>query len=153
MTELHVTCELRDVAYLRDVLTPKFAEAHWEEVSSNKHYQVDLNWPVYEHLQSLNRLRIQVLFVNGEPEGYFVSVLAEHMHYRTMLQCVTDLFYISQPYRAHYTLRLFRFMEQVARESGAVRVNITYKVYKALAPIMKRLGYTPLEIVAVKHLE
>jgi hypothetical protein len=66
---------------------------------------------------------------------------------------LSDMFYISETCRASHALRLFREAENMARELKADKLHVIYKTYKSIEPIMRRLKYQQLEVVAVKNLE
>lgn len=132
---------------------PKFVEAHWQEVGRDKRYKPDLLWEQYELLESAGMLHILALFVDGEPEGYFIGILSPHLHYRSMRVFVSDMFYISEKCRAMQAVALFRETEKMARELGANKLHVIYKTYKNIEPIMRRLKFASVETVAVKNLE
>lgn len=148
----NVTCERKDAGYLLTVILPKFAQAHWEEVGQDKSWEPDPNVEAYHQLESDGNLYVLALMVDGEPEGYFIGILAPSLHYRSKLLMVSDMFYVSQEFRAKYAIRLFRAAEAMAADAGADKMFITYKLYKNVEPIMRRLRFTPLEQVAAKKL-
>ena len=148
-----VTFCVKPLAYLKDVLAPKFEHAHWEEVGRDKRYKPDLHWAYYEALDKAGMVHILVLLLDGEPEGYFVGLLSEHLHYKTMRVFTSDMFYVSERCRALHGVKLFREAESLARKLGAHKMNVTYKTYKNIEPIMRRLRFKPLEVIAVKNLD
>lgn len=141
-----------NLAYFREFVTPQFETLHWEEVGRDKRYKPDLMWEQYAALEQQGMLYILVLFLDGQPEGYFVGILSPALHYRTMLIMLSDMFYISKKCRAMHGVRLFREAEKMAREAGAHKIHIVYKIYKSIEPIMRRLKFQPMEVVAVKDL-
>lgn len=148
-----VTFRVMPLDYLRNALAPRFEHAHWEEVGRDKRYKPDLHWDYYAALDKVGMLHILVMFVDGVPEGYFVGLLSEHLHYKTMRLFTSDMFYVSESYRASYGVKLFREAEALARKLGAHKMHVTYKTYKSIEPIMRRLRFNPVEVVAVKNLD
>jgi hypothetical protein len=142
-----------NVLYFKHEVAPKFERLHWEEVGRDKRYKPDLMWEQYEQLEKLGMLHILVMLVNEQVEGYFVGILSPHLHYRTMRVFLSDMFYISKDCRAMHAVKLFREAEKLARDVGAHKMHVVYKTYKDIGPIMRRLKFQPMEIVAVKNLE
>lgn len=147
-----VECKLATVAYMRQELE-RFFFAHWKEVGQDKAWEPEANYPYYESLERKNMLRIVVLLVDDQPAGYFLFLLGEALHYRGKLIAHSDMFYICPKHRAQYAIRLFRAAEQYAKEAGAGKMYLSFKIYKDITPLTKRLGFKPIETVVVKSLE
>jgi len=148
-----VECQLETVDYLRDHIAPYLFAAHWAEVAQDKSWEPEPNWPYYRQLEIANMLRIVVLKVHGQPVGYFIFIVSESLHYRSHRLASSDMFYILPEFRAQYAIRLFRAAEAAARDAGAGKMYIAFKVYKDIAPLTKRLGFKHIEDVVVKSLE
>jgi len=146
-------CQEVSVHYLRTHIAPKLFQAHWEEVGQDKSWEVDMNWPYYEFLESQKMLRIVVLLLDAEPVGYFVFVVSPSLHYRTKVLASSDMFYIMPEHRAQYAVRLFRAAKASARAAGAHKFYLAFKVYKDITALTKRLGFKQIESVAVTTLE
>lgn len=147
-----VECGLQSVDYLQQEVSHLFT-AHWAEVAQDKGWEADANWPYYRALEAANMLRIVVLQIHGLPVGYFTFVVSESLHYRTHKLASSDMFYMLPQFRAQYAVRLFRAAEQYAREAGAGKMYIAFKIYKDITPLTKRLGFKHVEDVVVKSLE
>ena len=147
-----VECGLQSVDYLQREVSPLFT-AHWAEVAQDKKWEVDINWPYYRALEAANMLHIVVLQVHGLPVGYFIFVISESLHYRTHKLASSDMFYMLPQFRAQYAIRLFRAAERYAKEAGAGKMYIAFKIYKDITPLTKRLGFNHVEDVVVKSLE
>lgn len=143
---------LKNVDYLKTTIVPKFSAAQSEEVGFGDHEPADLHWAAYEALEGVGALYILVMLVDGEPQGHFVGVLSPLMHYRSKTALVSDMFYISKDYRARYAFRLFKEVDLLAKKLGADKVQIIYKVYRNIEPILRRLGYTDEERMASRKL-
>lgn len=148
-----VECGLVSVEYLEQEVAPRLFQAHWQEVAQDKGWEPDPNWPYYRQLELAGMLRIVVLRLHGLPVGYFLFVVSESLHYRTHKLASSDMFYILPQFRAQYAIRLFRAAERFAREAGAGKMYIAFKIYKDITPLTKRLGFTHVEDVVVKSLE
>jgi GNAT superfamily N-acetyltransferase len=147
-----VECRVVDVLYMLRELAPRFFEAHWAEVGQDKSWEVDINWPMYRKLELADMLRIVVLEVDGQPQGYFIMVISPSLHYQSHALASSDMFYIAPAFRARYAVRLFRAAEAYAKEAGAAKLYIPFKIYKPIFPLLKRCGFSLVESVAVKTL-
>ena len=144
--------ELVSVKYFRHLLVAQHGLAHWQEVGQDKSWPVDMYWDYYDLLERANKIQITALFVDGLPVGYFVSIISTSMHYQTHTVAASDVFYIAPDFR-QYAIRLFRAAEANAKSIGAEKLYLSFKVYKDITPITKRLGYKAIETVVVKSLE
>jgi hypothetical protein len=135
------------------VLAPKFTEAHWGEVGQDKSWGPQLCWEHYAALEQSGLLQVIVLFVDEAPEGYFISILGRPLHYGNQLVATSDMFYISETYRAAYAVRLFRAAKDFAKLAGAAKLYVHHKVYKDITPILNRLKFKPVEVVSSVSLE
>ena len=146
-------CELRPVSYMKEVLAPKFFQAHWAEVGQDKSWEVDCFWEFYQTLEYNDQFQITVLFVNNEPVGYFLGIIGHPTHYQSKTVLTSDAFYIAPEFRAQYSVRLFKAAEAFAKAVGVSKMYLHFKVYKDISPLTKRLGFQPMETVVAKSLE
>jgi GNAT superfamily N-acetyltransferase len=148
-----IECVLQSVTAFREHTPEAMFEMHWEEVAQDKNWRQDLDWGYYQSLESLNLLRIVVLRIHGITAGYFLFCVSPALHYRGKMLASSDMFYILPQFRAKYAVRLFRAAEAYAKEAGAHKMYIAFKIYKDISPLTKRLDFTHVEDVVVKSLE
>lgn len=123
--------------------------AHWHEVALN-HDEVPLNpdWDQYHLLQNLGQLQIVVFRISGKLEGYHVSILRSHLHYKSTLHGFTDVFYINPKFRkGGYGIKLFKFAEAEWKRRGVVKGFTATKIHKYLdiSTLLEWLGWIHIE--------
>lgn len=126
-------------------LKPMFP-AHWAELALNQD-KVPLD-PQYEvYLERENRG--EVLFVAARSEGsivgYFVGFVAPGLHYKTCLTLTMDIFWIRPESRGRAGMKLFRFVEQEAKNRGVKRMFVGSKLHKDASWLFEKLGYQEVE--------
>ena len=148
-----VKCEKLTVKQFRTMTPTCMFDAHWEEVAQDKQWPQELNWEYYQALEVVGALNIVGLLVNDLIVGYFLFCVSPALHYSGKSLASSDMFYIVPQHRARYAVRLFRSAEAYAKAAGANKMYISFKIYKDITPLTKRLGFTHVEDVVVKSLE
>ena len=92
-------------------------------------------------------------FQDGHLGGYIWGVIHPGLHYQTMMQATTDIFYVAPEHRkGTLGIRLFRAAEEVLRERGADRWMSGCKVAHPTGPLFARMGMRKFETMYVKSL-
>jgi GNAT superfamily N-acetyltransferase len=107
---------------------------------------LDPQYDVYLDREALG----QVMFICGRDKGeivaYFVGFVAPGLHYKTCLTLQMDIFYVKPGARgAMAGVRLFKFVEQEARNRGVQRMFVGSKMHKDASWLFERLKYTEVE--------
>lgn len=127
-------------------MIPLFPE-HWKELALNQDkVPLDPQYDVYLDREALG----QVLFVCGRDAGqivaYFVGFVAPGLHYKTCLTLQMDIFWVMPSARgAMAGVRLFKFVEQEARNRGVQRMFVGSKMHKDSSWLFERLQFTEVE--------
>lgn len=137
------------VEALRDELEnlkPMFP-AHFAELALNQDkVPLDPQYGIYLARED----RGEVLFVamrdRGVIAGYFVGFVAPGLHYQTCLTLTMDIFWVHPDHRGNGSgYRLFKFVEQEARNRGVQRLFVGSKLHKDASWLFQKLGYTEVE--------
>lgn len=134
-------------------LKPVFPQ-HWEELALNKDkVPLDPQYDVYLQREALG----QVMFICGRSVGeivaYFVGFVAPGLHYKTCLTLQMDIFYVKPEFRGSMAgVKLFRFVEQEAKNRGVQRMFVGSKMHKDASWLFERLKYTEVEKFYTKWL-
>jgi len=129
-------------------------EEHWEDIALNKDkIKVNPDWDTYYLLEDQGKLKIFTARLEGKLIGYFVVIVAPHIHYKDHLFACNDLIFVSKEYRKGRTgLKLIKFAEKYLKEDGVSVLNINTKNHKPFHSLMKFLGYNSIETVYSKYL-
>jgi GNAT superfamily N-acetyltransferase len=120
---------------------------HWKELALNQDkVPLDPQYEVYLEREAQG----QVMFVcgrdRGEIVGYFVGFVSPGLHYRTCLTLQMDIFWIHPKARGSMAgVKLFKFVEQEARNRGVQRMFVGSKMHKDASWLFERLKYTEVE--------
>jgi GNAT superfamily N-acetyltransferase len=124
-----------------------WAPAHWWEIAIFKDkIKLDVDWPRYQAIDDSGILRIITARDDGKLIGYFVGFLAENPRYKGLLRMQADIYYVARQYRGkHVGSGMFRFMEQVSRDLGAVEIVVGHKAHSDNSKFLEHLGYELIE--------
>ena len=80
-----ITYQQEFLESVRDDAQP-LLEAHWQEIALNKDIvPLDPDWDAYEQLEEEGKLFIFTARDGGQLAGYFVVIVAPHIHYKSTL--------------------------------------------------------------------
>jgi hypothetical protein len=127
----------------------KLLDAHWQEIALDKDaIRLDPDWENYEWLAKRGMLHIVTARDDGWLVGYHVSVIRPHAHYKSSLTCFSDIMYLSPQYRVGLTgYKLIKFFRDSVKAKGVQKIYMMTKLALDLDPILRRLGFTPIERV------
>jgi N-acetylglutamate synthase-like GNAT family acetyltransferase len=120
---------------------------HWREVALN-HAQVplDVDYERYDEMAARGAVHVVTARRDGLLIGYHVAFIAGHMHYRSTLHAVTDVYWIAPECRHGVTaIRLFQAVERELAKRGVKKLFTATKLHLDQGPLFERLGYKPVE--------
>ena len=125
---------------------------HWAEIALDQDtIPLDVDWERYAALDASGKLHIVTARdEHGTLQGYHISVVDTHIHYRTTLHAFLDVFWMAPDHRrglAGYTL--FRLVRETLKARGVVKHLQGHKlhVHGGLGTLFERLGYRKIEHV------
>lgn len=139
--------------------TPLFME-HWRELALNQDtIPLDPDFTRYFQMELVGLLHVLAVRDAGRLVGYAFLIVCPHLHYASSRWAALDMFWLKPAYRKGWSgVRLFRHVEQRARELGAVVLSGTEKQHFAngkqhrVGALFEFLGYDPIETVYAKRL-
>lgn len=122
-------------------------DAHWQEVALNRDaIKLDIDYELYARCERDEELHLVTARDDGWLVGYHLSVIRPHPHYRSTLHCTTDVFYLRPEYRKGMTgYKLLKFFLDSVRARGVKKIFMGTKMAIDIDPLLKRLGFTPIE--------
>jgi GNAT superfamily N-acetyltransferase len=128
---------------------------HFEEIAEDKAINgaPDPDIAHYAALSERGALHTLTARDDGRLVGYYVAIVTNNKHYRTVINGLGDLHYLLPEYRkGRVGIQLLIEAERMMREAGAM-VGITkVKLAHDHGPILERLGWRPFERVYAKVL-
>lgn len=127
--------------------------AHYEELCVTKEFELDPDYDAYKRLADCGWLRCITCRCDGELVGYIVFIVQPHLHYKSCLTAIEDIYYVKKEYRkGRLGLRLFMYAEQVLKGLGVNRIVMHTKVHMDNSRIFEYLGYKNTDKVFSKML-
>jgi hypothetical protein len=87
-----------------DQFLPEFKESlvelHYEEIALDQEaVPLDPDYDKYYQLESNNAFFLMTVRDDGVLIGYFIAIITPHLHYKSTLHALTDIYYIKPDYR------------------------------------------------------
>jgi len=133
------------------VLLPK----HWEEIAITRDkVPLDVDVDKYAELCDQGILHIVTARDDGKLIGYHVAMICGHLHYKSTLHGITDVYYLLPEYRGKMVgVRLFKEVEDDMRRRGVKKLYTGTKLHHDMGRMFERLGYKETERLYTKFLE
>ena len=125
---------------------------HWREIALN-HDEVplDIDWARYADLHEKGALHVVTARREGRLIGYHIAIITTHLHYRSTLHGITDVYYIVPECRHGVTgMRLFQAVERELKARGVRKLFTATKLHLDQGPLFERMGYRPVERLYAK---
>lgn len=125
---------------------------HWKEVALN-HSEVplDIDHDRYDALDAAGALHVLTARRGGLLIGYQVTMVTPHLHYRSTLHGITDVYWIAPECRHGITaMRLFQAAERELKKLGVRKLFTSTKLHLNQGPLFERLGFRPVETLYAK---
>ena len=135
-------------------LKPLFAE-HWREIGvDHEAIPMDMDYEMYDKYHEIGYLKITTVRADGVLVGYVFALLCPHLHYKSTLFALGDLYWLAPEHRKGAAgMRMFIEHEQYMRALGAKKMTTITKVFHNRVPMLEALGWKQQEIVMTKVLD
>lgn len=125
---------------------------HWHEIAlGHAHVPLDVDHERYDALCDSGALHIVTARDNGVLVGYHAAIVSGHLHYKSTLHGITDVYFVLPEYRQGFTgIRLFRRVKDEMRQLGVKKLITGAKLHTAngnSGKLFEFLGYDPTETV------
>ena len=130
-------------------------EKHWEEIAVNQD-KIKLN-PDFDKYVQMNDCGVLKVYTArddfGKLIGYFLVMLAPHLHYQDHVFAMNDILYVDPAYRGStVAYRLIKFVEKQLKEEGVSVLMINMKVHAPFDRFLEGLGFSNTERVYTKFI-
>lgn len=137
---------------------PPLFKKHWRELGRDKDdVPLDPNWDVYMEMSIAGKLRVTTARAGDELVGYVFNIVGPHLHYRSTLHSVVDMYWLDPRYRKGWTgIKMLRANEQMLDRTGVVRRMIAEHLQfkgvhgRMMRVVFKWLGYRPRDVLYAK---
>ena len=119
---------------------------HYKELSVTKTIPLEPDYETYFTLEKLGLSKVITCRKDGILIGYIIFVITPHLHYKSCVTAVEDIYYVTkQERKGRIGIRLFQFAEQYLKSMGVHRVMYSTKVHLDNSKLFEYLGYTYIE--------
>lgn len=125
---------------------------HWDEIAKNKELMtLNVNEGFYERGINAGRVVVVTARSLGKLVGYVVRFVFKHPHYEHVLCAEDDIHFLLPEYRRGLAgYNLIKNADALISTLGVKLLTIREKIGHEHPAMMKRLGYTPTDIVYTK---
>jgi hypothetical protein len=127
-------------------------ELHWREIALN-HAEVplDIDYARYDAMAAVGGLHVLTARRVGTLIGYHVALISPHLHYRSTLHGITDVYWIAPECRHGITaVRFFQAVERELKRRGVRKLFTATKLHLDQGSLFEYLGYKPVERLYAK---
>lgn len=145
MTVVFRTELLRDV---RAEAMPLLRQ-HWEEIALNRdRVPLDPDWEMYDLIERAGRFHVTTARRDGSLVGYASYFVGQNLHYRSLHQAESDIFFLGRPERRGLcAMRMLDAAEASLRARGVNKFIYRTKDHFDLGPLLLRRGCVLIEHV------
>ncbi len=135
-------------------MKPLFAE-HWHEIGvDHEECPMDMDYEVYEKYHEIGYLKITTARAEGKLVGYCMALVCTHLHYKSTLFGLGDLYYLDPEYRKGAAgMQMFMAHEKAMRALGVKKITTITKKHASRLEMFKSLGWTQQEVTLTKVLD
>ena len=125
--------------------------AHYEELCVTKEFDYEPDYDAYKRLAQAGMLRCITCRADGELIGYIVFFITPHLHYKSCITAMEDIYFVRKDYRkGRVGIKLFQYAEKVLKERGVQRIVMHTKVHLDNSRLFEYLGYKMTDRVFTK---
>jgi GNAT superfamily N-acetyltransferase len=126
---------------------------HYEELCVTKEFPYEPDYPAYKRMAEAGMLRCITCRADGKLIGYIIFMVTPHLHYKSCITAIEDLYFVSKEYRkGRVGIKLFQYAEKVLKERGVQRIVMHTKVHLDNSKLFEYLGYKMTDKVFSKML-
>jgi GNAT superfamily N-acetyltransferase len=145
---MSLTAQAEEWHDVKDEMIP-FLHQHWEEMEINKDkIPLGFQFDVYDRLAANGVLVVVTLRKEGKVVGYFWGTLLPHIHHKTCLTLMMDLYWVHPSVRGKGLpgVKLLREVEAEAKRRGAQQMFFGSKLHKDSSRLFEFLKMDPVEV-------
>ncbi len=132
-----------------------FAPLHWAELAvTQQDVPLDFDWQRFIDMEKQGRFHMATVRDNGKLIGYHMSLIGGHLHYKTTMHAIVDLYFVLPEYRkGRLGLNFFKFVEKSLKGIGVKKVITGCKVHLDHTKLFEYLGYEMCDHLFFKLLD
>jgi GNAT superfamily N-acetyltransferase len=127
---------------------------HYEEIANNHdRIPLDPDYDSYLRIDQEGKLHFYTVRCDGDLVGYHIAFVTGHLHYKSTLHAMTDIYFIHKDYRYNGVgFRFMQAMEADLKQLGVVKIITGTKTKANHSKMFEALGYNNTELQFTKLL-
>jgi N-acetylglutamate synthase-like GNAT family acetyltransferase len=131
----------------------KLVYEHWQELGLDLDLEIAPNFEAMKQLESMGMFKVITVREDGRMVGYLLAVINTHLHYRTSPKMfIVDAYWISPECRNGTGVKLFKYVEEVAKSLDCIKIYASFKIHKNHSRFFELLGYGQSDIAVTKRI-
>jgi hypothetical protein len=115
---------------------------HWREIAVHQEtIPMDMDEARYLALEAGGMLHVVTVRSGNRLVGYCIAFVLPHMHYKTTLMGMVDMYFILPEFRRGAGARLFLELERSLKARGVVKAISSCKVHQDHTALFEALGW------------
>lgn len=147
---MEVDFSRESVCSIEDEIKP-LIQSHWEEIAHYKDIPLDPDWDYYRLLDAKGFLGVYTAREEGKLIGYSIYVVKRNPHYKSSLQASQDIIFIS-PEKRGFGKEFINWCDMELKGIGVQAVYHHVKKDHDFSPVLRRLGYTLVDLIYARRL-
>lgn len=148
------------ITFVREKASDVFDEAlpllraHWEEIAHYKDIPLDPDREQYRLFDEAGMLRTYTARTDKwELVGYAVFFVRPNAHYKSSLQAVQDIIFISKDHRGGTGAKFILWCDEQLRAEGVQVVYHHVKAAHNFGPLLERFGYKLVDLIYARRFD
>lgn len=127
---------------------------HWDELAAEKDkIPLDPDLERYASMAARGALHVVTARKMGELVGYYVWIVSAHLHYRSTLVGIADMYWLRPDCRKGFAgVRFIKESEKHIKMLGVKKLFSSTKCWLDVSSIFERLGWKQTERVYCKYI-
>ena len=140
-------------AGLHQELIPLLQE-HYDEIAQFKDIPLKPDFLRYDAIEKAGALRVYTARDDGRLVGYAIFIVGPHLHYKTSLQAVQDVLFLTEKLRRGLSgLKFIKWCDKMLASDGVQVVCQHVKKARDFGKVLLRLGYRHADTLYVRRLD
>lgn len=126
---------------------------HWQELGLDLDLKIDPDVQKMQLLEDAGLWSVITVRDREKMVGYVLAIISTHLHYKSSSpMLIVDAYYVLPEYRRGAGVRLFKYMEELAKSRGCIKIYLSCKVHRDHSKIFQGLGYKLSDYAFIKRI-
>lgn len=126
---------------------------HWQELGLDLDLAIDPDIDKMKLMEQAGAWFVMTARDAGALVGYLLAIVSPHLHYKSSKpMLIVDAYYVRPDVRNGAGARLLSFMEEFAKEKGAIKIYLSCKAHRDHSKLFEAMGYHLSDYAFIKRI-